>query len=123
VRPSATGRADIDMEPEPFSITRSTHGATEVVTVEGELDMVNAPAVAEALDALVGIGAPVVVDLTGLSFIDSSGIHALLQPRAEHGSIEIVCPPGNVRRTLEVTRLERVLTVHDTLDQALAADA
>ena len=108
-------------EPETFSISRSTRGAAEVVTLAGELDMANADAVAEVLDGLVDDGHPVVVDLTELAFIDSSGIHALLRPRAPDDAIEVVCPPGNIRRVLEVTKLERVLPVHDTLDEALAS--
>jgi anti-anti-sigma factor len=112
----------LDIEPEPFSITRSTHGATEVVTVAGELDMANADQVAELLDEVGNEGGgTIVVDLSGLSFIDSSGIHALLRPRPHDAAVELVCPPGNVRRVLEVTKLERVLPVHDTLAQALAA--
>jgi anti-sigma B factor antagonist len=109
------------IEPEPFSIARSTHGTTEIVTLEGELDMAHAPEVAELLDDLAAGGNAVVVDLTSLEFIDSSGIHALVRPRSDGARIELVCPPGNVRRVLEVTKLERVLQVHDTLDKALAA--
>ena len=85
--------------------------------------MVNAPTVAETLDALVAGGHPVVVDLTELAFIDSSGLHALLRPRGDDGAIELVCPPGNIRRVLELTKLEHVLQVYDTLDAALAAAA
>jgi anti-sigma B factor antagonist len=93
------------------------------VTLEGELDMVNAPTVAETLDTLVAAGQPVVVDLTELAFIDSSGIHALVRPRGDGGAMELVCPPGNIRRVLELTKLQNVLQVHDTLDEALAAAA
>jgi anti-sigma B factor antagonist len=116
-------RKGLDIEPEPFSITRSTHGAVEVVTLVGELDMSSAKAVAETLDELAAAGRPIVVDLTTLEFIDSSGIHALLRPRPDEASIGLVCPPGNVRRVLEVTKLEQVLPVHDTLDDAFAATA
>jgi anti-sigma B factor antagonist len=120
--PRVAGRG-LDIESEPFSITRSTHGAVEVVTLEGELDMSTAQEVAETLDELAAARNPIVVDLTALAFIDSSGIHALLRPRPDEASIELVCPPGNVRRVLEVTKLEQVLPVHDTLDDALAATA
>jgi anti-sigma B factor antagonist len=85
--------------------------------------MANVDAVAEVLDELAGSGSPIVVDLSGLAFIDSSGIHALLRPRPYDNTIELVCPPGNVRRVLEVTKLEHVLPVHDTLDAALVATA
>jgi anti-sigma B factor antagonist len=91
------------------------------VTLVGELDMANSDLVAETLDGLAGGGQPVVVDLTGLEFIDSSGIHALLRPRPGAAPMGLVCPPGNVRRVLEVTKLELVLPVHDSLDDALSA--
>jgi anti-sigma B factor antagonist len=116
-------RKDSTIEPEPFAITRDTLDAAEVVTIVGELDMAHAPAVGDLLDELAGSGNPVVVDLTALSFIDSSGIHALLRQRPQEATLELVCPAGNVRRVLEVTKLERVLRVHDTLDEALAAAA
>lgn len=87
----------------------------------GELDMAHASEVATLLDDLSDGGQQIVVDLTDLEFIDSSGIHALVRPRSGSARIELVCPPGNVRRVLEVTKLERVLQVHDTLDEALAA--
>ncbi len=83
--------------------------------------MAHATEVTGLLDDLAASGQPIVVDLTELEFIDSSGIHALVRPRSDSARIELVCPPGNVRRVLEVTKLERVLQVHDTLDAALAA--
>ena len=83
--------------------------------------MAHASEVAGLLDDLAAGGNPVVVDLTSLEFIDSSGIHALVRPRSDNARIELVCPPGNVRRVLEVTKLERVLQVHDSLDEALTA--
>jgi anti-sigma B factor antagonist len=109
----------MNTEPEPFSITRTTHGANEVVALAGELDMANAPAVSETLDALADIARPVIVDLSELVFIDSSGIHAIVSPRPRQ-TVVLVCPPGNIQRVLSVTRLDRVLTLYETLDEALA---
>jgi len=109
-------------EPETFSLSRSTRGRAEVVSLAGELDMAQAPTVAETLDALADDERPVIVDLTGLTFIDSSGIHAILRPRPQHGSVLLVCPPGNIQRVLSVTKIDRVLPVYETLDEALAAE-
>jgi anti-anti-sigma factor len=83
--------------------------------------MAHASEVAGLLDDLAAGGTAIVVDLTPLEFIDSSGIHALVRPRSDSARIELVCPPGNVRRVLEVTKLERVLQVYNTLDEAFAA--
>jgi anti-anti-sigma factor len=108
-------------EPETFSMSRSTRDAAEVVTLVGELDMAHAPTVAETLDALSDHERPVIVDLTELTFIDSSGIHAILRQRPQQGSVLLVCPPGNIQRVLSVTKIDRVLPVYETLDGALAA--
>ena len=107
------------VEPEQFSITRSTRGAREIVALAGELDMASSPALSDTLDALADTPSPVVVDLSGLTFIDSSGIHAILRPRPGQGVV-IVCPPGNIHRVLSVARIEHVVPVYETLDEALA---
>ncbi|HST26545.1 MAG TPA: STAS domain-containing protein [Gaiellaceae bacterium] len=101
-------------------MTRTAHGELEVVALAGELDMASAPAVTEALDDLADMSARVVVDFTELSFIDSSGIHAVFRPKTERTIVGLVCPPGNVSRVLEVTKIDRVLPVYGTLDAALA---
>ena len=112
----------MNSDPELFSLTRTTLGANEVVTLSGELDMAHAPEVAETLDALADTSRPVIVDLSELKFIDSSGIHAILRPRPQEGVVVLVCPPGNIQRVLSVTKIDRVLSVYETLDEALAAN-
>lgn len=84
--------------------------------------MAHAPAVAEALDGLADADRTVIVDLSELTFIDSSGIHSILRPRPDQGVVVLVCPPGNIQRVLSVTKIDRVLSVYETLDEALAAD-
>jgi anti-sigma B factor antagonist len=111
----------MNTEAETFSLTRSTQGACVVVALAGELDMVHAPAVVETLAALAVDERPVIVDLTELTFIDSSGIHAILRPRPQEGAVLLVCPPGNIQRVLSVTKIDRVLSVYETLGEALAA--
>jgi anti-anti-sigma factor len=111
----------MNTEAETFSISRSTHGVSQIVSLAGELDMVHAPVVAETLDALADGERAVIVDLSELTFIDSSGIHAILRPRPQQGSVLLVCPPGNIQRVLSVTKIDRVLSVYETLDGALAA--
>jgi anti-sigma B factor antagonist len=106
---------------ELFSISRSSTRDCEIVSLEGELDLVGAPAVSDTLDALADSTRPVVVDLSRLTFIDSSGIHAILSPRPQQGTVVLVSPAdSNVRRVLEMARIDRALPVHDTLDDALA---
>ena len=106
-------------DPELFSLTRSTRDRSEVVALAGELDMAHAPTVSETLDALADTARPVIVDLSELTFIDSSGIHAILRPRPQQGAVILVCAPGNIQRVLSVTKIDRVLPVFESLDAAL----
>jgi anti-anti-sigma factor len=70
-------------------------------------------------------GLPLVLDLSGVSFMDSSGLHVLVQQhhrQEEHGSgLHLAAPHERVRRILEITGVGQVLHTHATLDQALLA--
>ena len=80
----------------------------------GELDEVAAPVLDQAL---VEEGEePLIVDLSGLDFICSAGIHALLRNRRPRSAI--VCPPGNVARVLGIVRVEKATPLFDNVDAA-----
>jgi anti-sigma B factor antagonist len=83
-----------------------------VVSLHGQLDLVNAERVRDAI--VLVEGSPVVVDLEGLAFLDSSGIAALLEARSriiESGrAFELRGAQGIVLRVLEVTGLAHLLT-------------
>jgi anti-sigma B factor antagonist len=105
---------------ETFSLTRKSLAHCELVALAGELDLAAAPQVSDSIDALADPTRPLVVDLSGLEFIDSTGIHALVHPTPQQGAVVLVCPPGNIRRVLEMTRIDRVLALYESLDAALA---
>jgi anti-sigma B factor antagonist len=109
------------MEDTGLEITVDTFGDCEVVALDGELDCQTAPDLAEALERAVnGKGRRVVVDLSRLRFIDSSGLHVLLSGvGGENGHPVVVCPPGNVSRVLEIVRADAALTVYARLEEAL----
>lgn len=81
-----------------------------VVRLAGELDQSAAPQLEACLDALRAEGArDVRLDLSGLSFCDSSGISAMVtasrQCRRLGGRLSIASPQAAVRRVLEITGL------------------
>jgi anti-anti-sigma factor len=97
---------------------RTVEGHSVVVRAGGELDMLTAPRLSDQLDvaeAIVVPPAPVVVDLTGLTFLSSAGLSVLLAHHrrcAELGSRLEIVPGGSVvTRPLEATGLNEVLTV------------
>ena len=103
-----------------------TQGATIVVHLPGEIDMANAASVGEDLNAAFGPGVGIVVaDMSGTRFCDSSGIHALVtahqRAQASNTQFRVVAGPGEVRRVLEIMRLDTVLAVYPRLDVALVA--
>jgi len=78
------------------------------VAPAGELDLATAPQFARTIEELLASGFDhVVVDLTSLDFIDSSGIHLLLslQDSADAGRVRLRLRPGppSVQRRLELT--------------------
>ena len=99
-----------------FGVTTSMLGPCRVLSLRGELDEVAAPVVDEAIEE--GSDDPLIVDLSGLNFICSAGIHVLLRERRARA---IVCPPGNVARVLGIVRAEKTAPLFD--DLAAAHDA
>jgi anti-sigma B factor antagonist len=76
----------------------------------GEVDLVSAPVLADEVDALaLGPGHRVVVDLAGVDFMDSTGLHVLvrLHRRVEQveGVLTVRDPSPQVRHLLELTGL------------------
>jgi len=66
-------------EPPVFNLSIQRMGSRARVVVEGELDMVTAPELVASIDELLAeAGLEVVVDLRALTFMDSSGLQALL---------------------------------------------
>jgi anti-anti-sigma factor len=88
------------------------------VTVDGELDMFTAPALEQAIaDVLAGAGdAGIELDMTGVSFMDSTGLRALLAARQRADSagcrLRLVGAAPSVRRVLELTRTTSLFEPH-----------
>ncbi len=86
------------------------------VTVTGELDMADADSVAQVLVDAADAGRPILrVQLSGLTFADSSAIKAIIlgAKAAEQRGVtyELVNPHGRVQRLLQVTGLTKALNV------------
>jgi anti-sigma B factor antagonist len=81
-----------------------------VVRLRGEIDISNAEAIGARLELLVeGRSDRVVVDLSNLNFMDSSGIAMLLHVVDRFGSVAIRNPTNVVRRIIESTGLTDIL--------------
>ena len=98
-----------------------------VVTVSGDIDLGTAPDFEDELARAIegGLGGGLVIDLSEVSFIDSTGLNALVRAferqRLAGSLLALVSDDSRVAMMLEVTRLDRVLTRFPTRDEALAA--
>jgi anti-sigma B factor antagonist len=97
-----------------------------VVTLAGEVDLYTAPEFREVLLRGIDQGARhVIVDLSSVTFIDSTALGVLVgggkRLRSPNSSLLIVCGLDGIRRILEIAGLAGVFTIHTTLDEALAA--
>jgi anti-sigma B factor antagonist len=83
-----------------------------LLRVSGELDLVTAPQLEAALAAVTA--QPARIDLSGLVFMDSTGLRALLGAAREHPGLQIngpLQPP--VQRLLELTQTLTILPYRD----------
>jgi anti-sigma B factor antagonist len=108
----------------PFELRSSRTDGTLIVDVVGEIDMATAPELAAAIGAADGGVQRVVVDLSDVSFLDSSALNALVHCQrtlAEHEiDLRVVSPEDRVvRRVFEITRLIGPLNVVESLEDAL----
>jgi len=97
-----------------------------VIAVGGELDMRASPELKKTIDQVLARGVSLlVVDLTAATFIDSTGIGALVAAlkrlTKSGGSLELVCTEQNLLRVFELTGLDRLLSIRASRDEALGA--
>jgi anti-sigma B factor antagonist len=108
-----------------IALERTDAGLT-VLAITGEHDLSTAPVLSQRLDGLIAEGAPIVVDLSAATFVDSSILGVLLEAklRAEQGRVGFAVSQSNgsdpVGRVLEITGLRNELPVHDGREEAAA---
>jgi len=121
----ADGRRDVPTAPQKetrlgpgIEVTKDRHGSAVVLAVSGEIDVHTTPQLREALLGEISNDSPtVVLDLAGVTFIDSTGlsvlITALKRARSLGGDVRLRAPSHQVFKVLELTRLHQVFEVED----------
>ena len=96
-----------------------------IVELVGELDLYNAHLVREQLFAAAADDPErLLVDLSGVTFIDSTGLGVLIEARTRmqnRRAFMLVGPKLETRRALEISGLDQHFAVHDSLDEAMSA--
>jgi len=107
-----------------FSTDLSTRGCDgyAVVALRGELDLADAAVVAAELAAVAAREPRIIVDLTGLEFLDSSGVAALARGRRQAwqagGDLLLAAPQRRVMRVLDIIRLAEAFPVYASVEEA-----
>ena len=107
-----------NLDPQPFAVRSTSTGSILLVEIVGEIDMTTAPELAQTVERTPEGTELVVIDLSDVSFLDSSGLNALVQARRllseRDVAVTVVVPPeAAIRRVFEITHLTEPLTVID----------
>ena len=109
-----------------LGLNTASEGDYQVVAVVGELDVFTAPKLEALLQELVASGhVHLVVDLTEVSFLDSTGlgvmVKALKWVREKDGSLQVVAADERIVKVFKITGLDSVMSLRSDLSAALGA--
>ena len=112
--------------PYELDVRGQEHGFT-VIGVVGELDLTNAEDVERELVRAAGDDRGIVLDLNGVTFIDSAALHMLFRVARGIGDARrfgiVLEPTALVARTLEIVGLNAVTTVRQSVDELVGEPA
>jgi anti-sigma B factor antagonist len=100
-------------------------GQVTVIEVSGEMDSNTAPQAQERVLPLVGPGAKILLDMSGVEYMSSAGLRVLLslyrQIARQNGGIVLVGLAEEIKDTMSITGFLNFFTTYDTVDEGLKA--
>jgi anti-sigma B factor antagonist len=113
-------RSVADLGVAPLIIAEQSVGRRAVLSVAGEVDISTAADLQAAIENAATRAFEIWLDLSETTFMDSSGIHALVQARARQANLRLalICPDGPVLRVLRLTGLDRTFEIHASRSEA-----
>lgn len=109
-----------------MEISRRDSGDIVILDVNGEIDLYNAPEIKDTINKLIEEKKyNVVINLDKVSYIDSSGIGALISSLSNlkkyQGGLKICNVSGSVRKVFELTKLTSFFEIYDSETEAIQA--
>lgn len=102
---------------------KEEQGAT-VVSLKGDVDLERSPLARKILLECVNRGKPVLVDLSAVGYIDSSGVASLVEAlqsaRKKGGALALAQVSEGALRVLQLARLDKIFIIHETVEDGLA---
>jgi anti-sigma B factor antagonist len=110
-----------------FHVESITAGDCAVLRIAGEIDVYTAPKLRQHVIDLTDQGTRhVVADLSGVSFLDSTGLSALVgslkRVRLRKGSLKLVTTADRIMQLFQITGLIRAFALHPSVPDAITAD-
>lgn len=101
------------------------HERAAIIEVQGEVDLYTSPRMREAIIQTASDKTPmVVVDLSGVGYMDSSGVATLVEglqfSRGYGGAFRLAGLGGAVREVFKFAKLEKVFEIYPDANRALA---
>lgn len=97
---------------EPFEIVQF---GPNMYFIGGELDMATSPRLEDAVRPSVEAGGPLVLDLSAVSFLDSTGVRAIIsiaRALGSRGCVLLHAPQPRVGRVLDIVRIGDMANIH-----------
>lgn len=105
-----------------LTVASARHGSTSTISAQGEIDLSSADKLRAELDTVLASDSrQVIVDLSAVTFLDSTGIGVLAGALRSRGDrkVGIVVSPGPVEKVLLLTGMDRVFPLYSSIDDAL----
>jgi anti-sigma B factor antagonist len=107
-----------------LDLETSKQGGTSVIALRGEIDVYTAPRLRQALIDLVEGGAKdIVVDMSRVDFLDSTGLGVLVgglkRVKSNEGEMKLVVTQDRITKIFDITGLAKVFPMFGSLDEAL----
>jgi anti-sigma B factor antagonist len=109
-----------------MDINKRTKGDVVVLDIAGEIDLYNAPEIKDIINKLIEDQKyNVIINLEKVSYIDSSGIGALISSLSNlkkyQGGLKIINVYASVRKVFELTKLTSFFEIYDSEEDAYEA--
>ena len=109
-----------------MDISRRESGNVVILDINGEIDLYNAPEIKEIISKLIEEQKySIIINLDKVSYIDSSGIGALISSLSNlkkyQGGLKIIHVSGSVRKVFELTKLTSFFEIFDKEQDAIAS--
>lgn len=112
---------------EGFSAFWEQDNSASVLRIEGDLDLSASTALRACLQDETSLdGPPIVVDMSGVPFLDSTClgvlISALRDAQSRRGGLRVAAARPRVRRAFEIAALDEIFPLFDTVEEAAAVE-